>query len=105
MAEISLYPGRFQPFHDGHAAIVQLLLNEGREVVVALRDTAISDSNPYSVEERTRMIHARFPNVAVIAIPDIAEIVYGRGVGYGIREVHLQPELEAITATKIRAAL
>lgn len=102
---ISLYPGRFQPFHAGHAAMVQTLLDEGKEVVVGLRDTPIADTDPYTIEERTAMIHERFPDVKVITLPNIGEIVYGRGVGYRIRKIHLTPELEAISATKIRSGL
>lgn len=102
----SLYPGRFQPFHDGHKAIVQMLLDEGKFVCIALRDTSIDDGNPYSIEQRTDRIRKSFPDaelVKIIAIPDIGEMVYGRGVGYKVREVHLAPELEAISATNIRA--
>jgi len=101
----SLYPGRFQPFHKAHAAIVQGLLDEGKSVCVALRDTPKSDTDPYTIDERTAFIRAYFPNeerVKIITLPDIEEIVYGRKVGYGIREVHLSPELEAISATQIR---
>lgn len=101
----SLYPGRFQPFHKGHAAIVQGLLDEGKKVCIALRDTPISESDPYTLAERFNRIREFFPNdskVKIIAIPNIEEIVYGRGVGYKIREVRLAPELESISATNIR---
>jgi adenylylsulfate kinase len=101
----SLYPGRFQPFHQGHAAIVQGLLDEGKSVCIALRDTPKGDTDPYSIEERTAFIEKFFilgERVKVITIPDIEEIVYGRKVGYKIREVHLSPELESISATQIR---
>ncbi len=104
--ETSLYIGRFQPFHDGHKAIVEMLLAEGKNVVIALRDTPISDTDPYTVAERTERIRAIFPDeqrVHIITIPNISEVVYGRKVGYAIREVHLSAELEAISATAIRA--
>jgi cytidyltransferase-like protein len=45
----SLVIGRFQPFHDGHYALVQTLLDEGKDVVVAIRDTPFNEDNPYSV--------------------------------------------------------
>ena len=102
----SLYIGRFQPFHEGHKAIVQKLLDEGRNVCIALRDTPKGDSDPYTVEERTARIRAVFPDetrVKVISIPDIDQMVYGRGVGYKVREMRLPAVLENISATKIRA--
>ena len=101
----SLYPGRFQPFHKAHATIVQQLLDENKHVCIALRDTPISENDPYTIKERTSFIREFFPDeekVKVITIPNIEEIVYGRKVGYSIREVHLSPELEAISATQIR---
>lgn len=102
----SLYPGRFQPFHKAHATIVQQLLDEGKQVCIALRDTPIvPETDPYTIEERTAFIRAFFPDeeqVKVITIPNIEAIVYGRKVGYTIREMHLAPELEAISATQIR---
>ena len=38
----------------------------------------------------------------VIVIPDIDEAVHGRTVGWGIREIKLSKEIEAISATAIR---
>lgn len=99
----SLVPGRFQPFHDGHAAIVQKLLDEGKNVCIALRDTIIDAKNPYSITEREAMIKTKFPNIKIITIPDIEEVIYGRDVGWGMREIRLSPDLESISATKIRA--
>jgi cytidyltransferase-like protein len=101
----ALYPGRFQPFHEGHAAIVQTLLDEGKTVYIGLRNTPKSESDPYSLKERARFIRRYFPDrerVKVMVLPDIGEIVYGRKVGYEIREVRLTPKLEEISATKIR---
>lgn len=102
----SLVIGRFQPLHDGHKALVQTLLDEGKNVCVALRDTEISDSDPYTTDERIKMWKDAFSDkVKVIVIPDIEEVVYGRGVGWGIREIKLSDEIESISATKIRKRL
>lgn len=100
----SLLIGRFQPFHDGHAAMVDALLAEGKHVCIALRDTPLDASNPYTPEERQEMIRARYGDrVKTIVVPDIEEVVYGRDVGYSIRQLHLGAEIESISATKIRA--
>lgn len=102
----SLFIGRFQPFHDGHAAIVETLLGEGKNVLIAIRNTERSPENPYTAGERVETIRSRFRHqrrVRVIVIPDIEEMVYGREVGYTVREMRMAPDIEAISATRIRA--
>ncbi len=101
----SLFIGRWQPFHDGHKAMIDLVINEGKSVCIVLRDTRKDASNPFSVEERIEMIRKVYPDedtVKIIVIPDISEVCYGRKVGYGIREIRLGEELETISGTKIR---
>lgn len=98
----SLFIGRWQPFHEGHQKLIKTVLDEGKNVCVAIRDTEISESNPYSAEEREIMIKKIFPQVKTIIIPDIEEIVYGRKVGWGIRELHLDDNIESISGTTIR---
>lgn len=105
-AEIySFFIGRFQPLHDGHKAIIENLLKEDKLVCVAIRKTKISNVNPYTEADRYQMIRKAFPDpdkVKIITIPDIAELVYGRDVGYHIRKLRLDPETESISGTKIR---
>lgn len=99
----SLFIGRFQPLHSGHIALIQSVLNEKKNVLIAIRDTEISKDNPYSYLERKKMFEIAFgDNVKVIKIPDIEEVCYGRKVGWGIREIRLSSEIENISATKIR---
>ena len=103
--QYSLIIGRFQPWHEGHRALVQSVLDDGKIPCVAIRDTMKDDNNPYSVSEREEMIRKDFPDIKIITVPDISEVVYGRKVGYGIREVHLHPDIEAISGTNIRNGL
>lgn len=103
----SLFIGRYQPFHDGHKKLIQKVLDEGKPVLVAVRDTPISEDNPYTAEERAEMIRSHFAGknlhrVEVIVIPDITEVCYGRKVGWGIRRIRLDRQTEEISATKIR---
>jgi len=101
----SLFIGRYQPFHVGHAALIDSVLNEGGQVVIAVRDTPISEKDPYSLAERVANIKEKYKqnkNVEVIAIPDIKEVCYGRDVGWGIRRIRLKKKIEQISATKIR---
>jgi adenylylsulfate kinase len=103
-ANTSLFIGRYQPLHDGHLALFQVALDEGKKVVIALRDTPICENNPYTPEERITMVKDKIPEAEVIVIPDISEVCIGRGVGYKIRQISLPKDVESISATKIRAA-
>ena len=104
----SLFIGRYQPFHDGHEALIKTVLDEGKNVCIALRDTSKSGLDPYSVFKRKFDIFRRFwkecllGKVKIIRIPDIEEVCYGRKVGWGIREIKLHEKIESISATKIR---
>lgn len=83
----SLFIGRWQPFHEGHKKLVDTVLDEGKTVLIAVRDTSVSEKDPYNVEERIQKIKTVYgnnPNVEVIGIPDIAEVCYGRDVGWVI---------------------
>ena len=103
----SLFIGRYQPFHDGHKKLIDTVLNEGRRVVIAVKDTQFSERNPYGLDERIRLIKQIYdgnPNVNIIVIPDIAEVCYGRDVGWGIRKIRLDKQTEEISATKVRGA-
>lgn len=105
----SLFVGRWQPFHEGHQALIETVLKRGKPVVVAIRDTEIDHGNPFSTFERWSMIQKALAEygelVKIIAIPDIDEICYGRDVGYGIRKIDLDQQLENISGTKTRKQL
>ena len=102
----SLFIGRYQPFHGGHKKLMEVELNEGNDVVIALRDTEIDESNPYTISERKVFIHREMQEwqgrYEIVIIPDIERVCYGRGVGWDIRQITLDEETEAISATKIR---
>lgn len=101
----SLMIGRWQPLHDGHIKLIRSVLNEGKKVVVGLRDTPISSKNPYTIKQREEMFKKVFGDeVELMTLPDVAEVVYGRDVGYGIRQIPLDPYTEGISATKWREA-
>lgn len=103
--KFSLFIGRYQPLHDGHKKLIREVLKEGKKVCVALRDTPISESDPYTLHERKIMFHKEFgDDIKIISIPDIEDVCYGREVGWGIREIRLDSQTESISATKIRNA-
>jgi len=105
----SLFIGRFQVpggIHDGHKALFETVLKEGKSIVIAIRDTEVDKDNPFLAVDRLVMIKEAMKSwgdkVEVITIPDVTEVCYGRDVGWGIREIHLPEELEAVSASDIR---
>jgi cytidyltransferase-like protein len=99
----SLFIGRYQPFHGGHQKLINKVLNEGKSVVVAVRDTEISEENPYTYKQRKDMIENVYGGrVKIIKMPDIDEVCYGRNVGYGLRKIRLDKQTEEVSATKLR---
>jgi len=97
-------PGRWQPLHNGHKALIQKVIDEGSKVIIGIRDTKKSKQNPYSFKQRQEMFKKAFPNIRVIKLPDFDALAYGRNVGYEIRRIRLCPEIEKISATEIRNA-
>ena len=95
----SLFIGRWQPLHEGHKKLFE---EAKHKPLIGIRDTEIDENNPYSVQERIKMIKEQVPMAEVVVLPDVAEVVYGRSVGYEVREVKLDDKTESISATKIR---
>lgn len=104
----SMFIGRWQPWHNGHRWLIDQRLNEGKKVLICVRDVETDKNNPFTTDavynnicnELQELINEK--KVKVIVIPDIESINYGRGVGYEIIE-HLPPdEIKEISATKIR---
>ncbi|MBL8243705.1 MAG: bifunctional nicotinamide-nucleotide adenylyltransferase/Nudix hydroxylase [Rhodanobacteraceae bacterium] len=61
-----VFIGRFEPFHNGHAAVARLALQRARKVVVLVgsADTPRTTRNPWTVAERAVMIQSAFPDDA-----------------------------------------
>jgi cytidyltransferase-like protein len=109
--QYSMVVGRFQPFHDGHKWLMNQCLDEGKNVLICIRDIEPDDKNPYTSQEVENRITGALieliqeGRVKVMIIPDIESINFGRGVGYDIIE-HIPPqEVSDISATKIREQL
>ena len=106
----ALFVGRYQPFHDGHKALIVEGLRRVGQVCVAVRDTGGTDpKNPFGFEYvRSRIEHAlrefegRF---LVVPLPNVTNIFYGRDVGYSIERIELDSDIEAISATETRKRL
>lgn len=100
----ALFIGRWQPFHNGHKYLIDEALRKGESVCIAIRDTEISQQNPYTVEQRAEMIRRIYGNkVETIVIPDINSINIGRNVGYDVNFVEPPADIKKISGTNVRA--
>ena len=109
--QYSMVIGRFQPFHDGHKWLVNQCLEDGKNVLIVIRDIIPDEKNPFEASEVKNNIMKELwkligeERVKVMVIPDIESVNFGRGVGYDIIE-HIPPqEVSEISATKIRKQL
>ena len=107
----SMFIGRWQPWHDGHRWLIDQRLNEGKNVLICVREVSQDDKNPYNPIDVKKNVEKELIDlinsgrVKVMIIPDIESVNYGRGVGYDIIE-HIPPKkIGEISATKIREKL
>jgi adenylylsulfate kinase len=109
--QYAMFIGRWQPLHAGHKALFQGVLDEGKNVLICIRDGEVNEKNPYTSQEVLLNISLELKEqidngrIKVMIIPDICSVEFGRGVGYDIIE-HIPPiEIGDISATKIREQL
>ena len=106
----ALFIGRYQPFHDGHRALIVEGLRRVGQVCIAVRDTAgIDGKNPFgfeyvkaAIEHALREFEGRF---VVVPVPNISHVFYGRDVGYAVERIELDGATEAISATDLRSRM
>jgi adenylylsulfate kinase len=106
--QYAMFIGRWQPLHDGHKAMFQKAMQEGKNILICVRDGEVNEKNPFTsqqVKENIEINYASFfkqGEVKVVIIPDICSVEFGRGVGYDVIE-HIPPSnIAEISATKIR---
>ena len=107
----SMFIGRWQPWHEGHRWLIDQRLNEGKNVLICIRDVEPNENQPWTSDEVMLNLTEELKDllnegrIKIIKIPDIESVNYGRGVGYEVIE-HVPPEdIEEISATKIRAKM
>lgn len=107
----ALLIGRYQPFHEGHYRLSLKALEEVGAICFGIRETYGLEKNPYSFEivknniiEYFNKNEVKWDNkrMKIIRLPNITDVCYGRDVGYKIRKIDLDENLEKISATKIR---
>jgi hypothetical protein len=103
--------GRWQPWHDGHRALFERLIQKTGQVVIQIRDCqGWNGSNPFEIEKVKRFIQRDLDPVyqgqyEIQVVPNIVHIGYGRGVGYTMAEETFDSNITDISATKIRKEL
>ena len=109
--QYAMFIGRWQPLHDGHKAMYQKAMQQGKNELICVRDGEVNEKNPFTSEQVKENIETNYASffkqgeVKVMIIPDICSVEFGRGVGYDIIE-HIPPrEIADISATKIREQL
>jgi hypothetical protein len=106
----ALFLGRYQPFHEGHRALIAAGLERVGQACIAVRNTqGIDANNPFDFEYvRARIEHGlkefqgRF---VVVSVPNITNVFYGREVGYTIERIDLDATTERVSATDARRKL
>jgi adenylylsulfate kinase len=100
--------GRWQPWHPGHRALFERAIAKTGQVCIMIRDCqGWQGSNPFAIDQVTSYIRRDLDPLyqgqyAILVVPNIVNITYGRDVGYGIEQESFDDATHAISATKIR---
>jgi|DEB0MinimDraft_6_1074348.scaffolds.fasta_scaffold00366_25 hypothetical protein len=117
--------GRWQPWHDGHTELFKRAHDITGQVCIMVRDvggivgedagagrTAAQTDNPFNkdtvfnnIEKGLSLHFTKGKDYIIMAVPNIVDISYGRGVGYTFTEHDLGEDIHKISATKIRAKM
>lgn len=103
--------GRWQPWHDGHRALFEKLIQKTGQVVIQIRDVqGWQGSNPFAIEQVKKFIKRDLDPIyqgqyELQVVPNIVHIGWGRGVGYTSGEEIFEEQVSDISATRIRQQL
>jgi hypothetical protein len=102
-APTTLMLGRYQPWHEGHQALLEKAHERTDQVLIAVRHTqGTSEKDPLSFVEVANYVAQSTDSPFMMKVPNITNIVYGRDVGYKIEQVDLGAEIHSISATQKR---
>jgi hypothetical protein len=103
--------GRWQPWHAGHRALFERLIQRTGQVVIQIRDVqGWQGSNPFAIDQVKAFIRRDLDPIyqgqyEIQVVPNIVHIGWGRGVGYTSGEETFDESITNISATKIRQEL
>lgn len=99
----TLLLGRYQPWHEGHSALMREAEKRTDQVLIGVRDTfQTSEKDPMKFNEVVNNVNKAEGEPFILNLPNITNIVYGRDVGYLIEKIDLGAEIESISATEKR---
>ena len=100
--------GRWQPWHPGHRALFDRLIQRTGQVCIMVRDCqGWNGSNPFDFIQVKNTIKRDLDPLyqgqyEIILVPNIVHIGWGRGVGYTSGEEFFDEEITKISGTEIR---
>jgi adenylylsulfate kinase len=100
--------GRWQPWHAGHRALFERLLEKTGQVIIQIRDVqGWQGTNPFAINEVEQRIRRDLDllyqgQYEIQVVPNIVHIGWGRGVGYTSGEEQFDEEITKISGTQIR---
>ena len=100
--------GRWQPWHAGHRALFDRLIQRTGQVVIQIRDCqGWQGSNPFAIDQVKNAIRRDLDPVyqgqyEIQVVPNIVHIGWGRGVGYTSGEETFDESITNISGTQIR---
>lgn len=103
--------GRWQPWHAGHRALFERLIQKTGQVVIQIRDCqGWQGSNPFAIEQVKNFIRRDLDllyqgQYEIQVVPNIVHIGWGRGVGYTSGEETFDEEVTKISGTAIRKSM
>jgi GTPase SAR1 family protein len=103
--------GRWQPWHAGHRALFDRLIQRTGQVCIMIRDCqGWQGSNPFAIDQVKQAIKRDLDTLyqgqyEILVVPNITHIGYGRGVGYTIEEEKFDESITSISATNIRKSM
>jgi len=103
--------GRWQPWHTGHRALFERLLERTGQVVIQVRDVqGWQGSNPFAIQQVKNFIRRDLDpqyqgQYEIQVVPNIVHIGWGRNVGYTSGEEQFDQAVTQISGTKIREDL
>ena len=107
---IALFIGRFQPLHNGHAAVIREIALEYDIMKIGIGSSQLSNTkdNPLSAQERKEMIQAflkeeKITNAEIYNISDINNVInLFKGKDMQIKKIK---EIHPYKATRTRTAV
>jgi len=94
-----LYPGSFDPVHNGHLEIIEVAASLFDEVVVAVIRNPQKGQGLFDLEERTKMIEesvAELPNVSVVSLSTlVVDLVREVGADFIVKGLRAVSDFES----------